>query len=340
MLGVYAPYNFSETTQLAIAVANLGMSFGAETDYLAIGAREQGVHSFWDTAASTDARVDFRSWLARCSHVVWTDVQPDKLGMSMRMGRKNILLLQWHMLSARDEEHLGKFDSVVCPSPAILTAMCRRWPQLKNIVGCSWSPCCPILEPRTSPANSRILLAMNGRSAALIGARVMHASQVMLESEPNLEITVLYTKNWARRSLDAVTELQRSARGRVSVLRKPSVQQRLLSYTAHDWLFWPTAYEGSGHIGLEALYSGLPVISLDVPPVTDFLRQSQSVLVPCEHSPNWLGMPEPSPRTLDLLQGLHSAIHDRKATHSADWDWRAQRHAMFVGFWRRMWDFT
>src|SRR5262245_58412985 len=115
-LGLHAPYFWDDTTQAAIPLMDVAAHAEASTPlWLASQAYSNGIHGVWDNKVLRQKRDDFCSWVLRCRHVLWFDIQRDKLELAKMAGCKNTLILMWHRSNLTDLAAFPEYDNVVCP---------------------------------------------------------------------------------------------------------------------------------------------------------------------------------------------------------------------------------
>jgi glycosyltransferase involved in cell wall biosynthesis len=88
--------------------------------------------------------------------------------------------------------------------------------------------------------------------------------------------------------------------------------QRLLLLSRADLTVWAPRFESLALIGLTSLCMGVPVISWDLRPQNEYLRGwKNSVLVPCESTENWLGVPEVKRGYAEFEESLVATLRDK-----------------------------
>lgn len=335
MIGIVSPYDFSESTAMATTLAGLIKANAVPVSILSHTPCELEADAAWaNHVVSAKKLHNQKDWYAQCSHVVWTSIQPDNVLLAKRAGAKNILLVNWRNLVSTDREHFAKYDSVVCPSRTVFEFIAKKWPS-PNLCWCVWDPLIPLqskLLPRTRPTRLGVLL--DGYSTNKLGPRVFYALQVLLERAPNVEISVVYLKQWRHRTLAALTDLQRVARGRLKTVYKPCRDDRLRLMADSDWLWWATVCENSCHFGLESLALGTPLLAFDMPPLLDVLADGENAkLLPCYLQPNWLGVPEADPLLSPMIEKLSELFTTPNQLISGPWGQLIGRFTACRNFW-------
>ncbi|MEO1147462.1 MAG: MSMEG_0565 family glycosyltransferase [Cyanobacteria bacterium J06638_22] len=94
-------------------------------------------------------------------------------------------------------------------------------------------------------------------------------------------------------------------------------------YRCADVFCFPSTKEGWGLVVLEAIASGLPVITSNQPPFTEFLRPDQAFLVPPESSDR---LANAMIQATDLAQTQPFIHHSQSLLSQYTWEFSAQRH--------------
>lgn len=342
-LGIHAPYTWDVSTHMACVLGDLATVSSLPVSYLSYQAHDQGVHSQWDSRVLSSKRQDFGDWARDCSHLVWFAVHKNKLEIARQLGCHNTLVLLWNRLNPSDLEAIKQFDRVVCPTAASY-ALCYDRSLHRNLSEIPWDSGLP-LESQMRPVDSdrqKVLAVVEGQTARKHGATLFSTIQMLLDAQPQVDLTLCHNRNWSRPALQQLNDLVRHRRDRITVRRKPPRTWRHLAYGQHHWTWLPNLYSNVGFYALESLACNCPVLTYDLPPVTEFVRQAHNGhLIHCQQDSNWLGVPQGKLNARALLSGLEEALEDSKyqeALRQTSWPERENRRSHFKHAWRKLWD--
>ena len=342
-VGIIAPYTWDEPTRLAIAAAEHFIDRGLQVSWLATQWQSAGIHNYWDRRVRPLHRASPAGWLEGRTHVIWFEDHPRWLSSLKRSKVRNIRVVLPHRMVEENWECLPYYHKAVLPCDMGREEVDRigvdyvtsPWDVPVRFVkrGQDWS--------RPAEA-STLLIPLSGRAAAHYGPSLFYALQLLLQQLVGLTVTVVYTRQWKRGPLDALRELQEHCPKRVTVIRKPDYHAQLHAYLAHDWTLWLPSRDSSAIVPLESLAHGSPVISFDVPPVTQFVQDGvHGAILPCQLTGEYF--PEVQFRMETLYQGLHSLLRDRdriflRHMETLDWAEREERRKAFIAVWAELLD--
>jgi hypothetical protein len=342
-VGIYAPYGWDDATYMAGSLYDLASNvFGFNVSYLSVALHEQGVHFLWDASVLNGTKHSFKTWADGCAHITWLHLHPGKLEAAIQMGCKNTLVALPHRLTSGDFPLLSRFNRVVCPTKALYDTLKNKVGH-RNIQYVPWDTHLPIREKEgtRSSGRVRVLVPLDSPTARAIGPLVLHTLRILLDGNPDVEVTILYGKNWPQMALLALHELLDLHENRVKALKKPNHCQRIEEYSNTDWVFCPNIADNSGLAALEGLACGAPAVSFNAAPYNEFLIPFHNAcLAKCDVVENMMGLPQIRPNARELLDTLYEACQNRVVLHNLRrqaWPELEERRRCFQTYWRRQW---
>lgn len=308
-IGFHAPYTWDEATYLACSLSDFLTRSGISVSYLSNQSHEQNVHYRWDNLVTNGKRHDFYSWRQDCSHLVWFDVQRDKVTAARREGRRNILVPLWHRLLPQDLDTMSQYDFVVCTHPALYKQLKRS--VKTNVLLIPWHTCLRLPDQTMSFGGKRFFCPLDSYTTRKIGGLLLSTLQVMLDFDEDVTFTLSYNRSWSREQTAMLGDLIRKDPRRLQIIKRPTYSDRLEAYGRHDWTFIPALRANVGLYALEALAYRRPVLAFDAPPHSSLLKNNiNSCLVPCELSKTWLGASEVVVNSFDLVEQFRRVVED------------------------------
>lgn len=341
-LGIHAPYTWDTSTNMACVLGDLATSLGLPVSYLSYQAHNQNVHEVWDARVKSSKRNSFDAWVTTCSHIVWFAVHKNKLEIARKKGCHNTLVLLWNRLTREDLDMLPYFDTVVCPTAAAYTVAygLRLHRHLYEIPWDSGLPIENQLKP-VEDGRQKVLTIVEGPAARKNGAALLSTIEMLLDSQPTVDLTICHNRSWSRPTQQQLTSLADRHFGRIVVKQKPHRTWRHLAYGHHHWTWLPNLQTNTGFHALESLASNCPVLTFDISPMNEIVRQGYNGhLVYCETDYNWLGVPCGHLNSRAMLAGVEEALEDRKyqeALRQMSWPERADRRDYFKRTWKKLW---
>jgi hypothetical protein len=341
-VGIYAPYDWDETTYAAIRLMQLFSELQREVSYRAYGKgipKGRSLHARWDNEVSWQRRYR-KGWVAQQQFMIWFDVHSELLGHAKRHGVTNILVPMLHRLEFHRLKELRQFDWIACPSRFVLELLGAAG--LENKAGVRWDSAIPEAPVRESP------LGGDGQMRALFlpewpltdewGLMLAYTIRTLLDAEEDVEVTLLQLRQWSKVVNKAMRDLAARHASRFSVLHKPTWHLLSDAYRSHDWAVYLPEKVNLGIRLLEAVAAGLPVVALDSPPVKElFTPRKHGLLIPCEYRKDVLGRCTAIPNSHDMMEGVHRTLGDTENWYryvAADRrEDRLQRAAAFKEIW-------
>lgn len=336
-IGIQAPFTFDVTTYAACGLADLAVRWGLAVSYRAYQAVAAAVHPRWHQHVLHGRRCPLGPWAARCSHLVWFDVQPERL-VEAGAGRQ-LAVVAWHRLRAPELEALQLFDHVICPHRAAYRWVADRG--IHQALCVPWDPGRQPAEDVLHFGGRRLAVIFDGPAGEELGGTVLCLLRLLLESRPQATVTILYSRRWPVQAQPALRDL--GAFGdRVRLERNPDYHARLSSYATHDWVILPATRANYGLYALEARAARRPVLALDVPPYDEIICSGETgLLVPCKIRYNEWGVPEAALNAHAFLEHLqyavdHPELCERARQHPAQG--LRDRRREFERAWQTLWE--
>lgn len=327
---------------MAIGLADLAVRFGLPVSILPTNTHEQPVHRRWDHNV-LGRSTDFRMWAKECSHVVWFDVQRNKLLDTKEKDTKNILVPLWHRLRLSDLEVLPLYDHVVCPHARCEEALSELVDA--NYVTAAWDPGTPLVDNPQRYGGTRLLTVFDPFTTENLGHFMLHTLHTLLDAVPSLRLTLWHDKRWTTAAHKAYGDLM-GAHGqpgcsRICALRKPTDMQRAQAYATHDWVFYPAVKDNAALPLLEGLFAARPGIAFGSLPQVEVIKQGYNgMIVPCEHQVSPLGAHEVLVNRHLLADELHKILADESLYNKlteTNWTELLTRRYQFQRTWKEIW---
>ena len=302
MYGIYCSYGFRDSTDAALSLADhLSNSQVSDLSWFSKDHPIVGVDATWDGNIQHAKTVDCLNWISKQTHIVWFEVDAEKVKKARRLKKRNTLALLWSTIKHADIEHLSLYDNIVVPDRHVQVWL-ERFNAGLPIVVVPWASLAEVIRRPRLSSHCRVLMNLRANTAKLCGPLLLHAMQAVVDSTKHIDLTVVCSQSWDPSTDKAMGELQRN-RPNVQHAYRPSRQARRLLAQQHEWQFWPSVIDSTGIIGLESLASGTPLIGFDVPMVSTVVRPKKSGwLVPCEIKDNSMGVPAAIPSVNHILR--------------------------------------
>ncbi len=344
-IGIHAPYSRQEATHLGLTLATLARSLGYDVSWLSSQAHETNLHPVWDGQVQSGKQRCFKTWCRkhRCGHVLWFDVQPEKLLLAKKQGCQNTLILLWHRLREEDIAQLALFDMIVCPTISVAQAVQLRLSQRHNCqnVRCvPWDTGAEARSGRPSHDETNLFVPLDSRTAMHSGPLILHNLELLLSRRLDVTVTVGYGKTWDRPAYDALQRLQAARPQRVRSLKRRNWVEWREAQSLHHWTLLPNLLCNTGYLALDSLYCGVPVLTFDAAPFADCVQDDRNgVLIPCNLKDNWLGAPTAVFNARVLLDYMDQTLTEtvRRRLIAKDWNELGDRRRQFIGFWESVW---
>ncbi len=336
MYGIYCSYGFRDSTDAALSLADhLANSQVSDLSWFSNSQPVFGVDALWDGAVDHAKTVDCNRWIRDQTHIVWFEVDAEKVKKARRLSKRNTLVVLWASLKHADLEYLPLYDNIVVPDRQVQLWLERFNPSLPIVV-VPWASLTEVLRRPKMSSQCRVVMNLRASTAKLCGPLLLYSMQAVVDSTKHMHLTVVCSQSWDPATDKAMGELQRN-RPNVNHVYRPSRQARRLLAEQHEWQFWPSVVDSTGVIGLESLAAGTPLIGFDVPMVSTVVRPKKSGwLVPCEIKDNTMGVPTAVPSVNHILREFKEITSSRDLLddlRGMPWDDLDQRRLKFQDGW-------
>jgi glycosyltransferase involved in cell wall biosynthesis len=344
MIGIYAPYNYSETTYAAISLAEHAAQMGLNPVYLACDSPHGSrIHPYWDPQVLRNASKSAMKWLRNCDTVVWFQLDVARLLASAKLGKRNILVLGYDNATRELHKHLDRFHTVVCPSRYWARACSEHYGKdLFRSIG--WATAAkPVPKQNLVSADGRIHLhtPLDKDAARSFGNKIICALEYLLSGHSNIWLTVSKAGSWPREVMAAWTNLEKRFGLRSVLDNRRSFLDRMSRYINNDWTLYPACRTDFGLTAIESLGCGTPVISFDIPPLSEVVANgANGCLLPCGVGYDKLDLPRlADPSVHELIEGLEEVVPNlaqlRRVLRCDD-QREVRRQKSFSRSWRRL----
>jgi glycosyltransferase involved in cell wall biosynthesis len=350
MIGILAQYGRNETTIAAIRLADLALAQGHDVRFVSTSIHEKNVHPFWDERVRSGKGSGIYKGMFGCTHVVHFDTQPHLLNQVKLVAENavQIVVPNWHSIADATCEHLKQYNVVVCPSAACHKPL-QNYFAVEGMKGntvpvltwCRWDSGLPPLHRDGSVEDAKLKACFYCNSATDQSSVIWDTINDLLCALETLEITVLHIASWSRGSRLTIRDLCKKHK-RLTVKRAGNVNQQVKIFREHDWVVVPSIKADFGIVVMRALSCGAPVISYDVPPISEMITEGhRGYLIPCEvQSTKYAKYAKPDFKS--FYQTCEKAFSDRRIVmRLQQQDWRMLSHQQtFNDVWLVLWGLT
>lgn len=242
----------------------------------------------------------FKKWLLSKDVVMTIEVfMPELFRFCRKNGVKTIWRPNFEWISpelTRDDFEL--VDFIVTPQTACSEFLQQRF-QLQNVHPVPWITMMPVFAKQPYPGSTRFLFNA-GRGG--IGDRrntrlVIDSFAEVLGEYDDIHLTIK-----TQIDLD-LTPLSRVNPSHYTYVRKnTNYKKNLAYYRQSDFSLAPSKWEGLGFALLESLYNGTPVLTVDAPPMNEWVSHQQTGYLAPAYYPD---LPLPIPYTRQNENGLN-----------------------------------
>jgi hypothetical protein len=314
-VGIFAPYDWDEATYAAIRLAELSRQFGQVPSFRAHGSRmAKGycLHADWDDEVRWDQK-GMKEWISAQRVIVWLDIRKGLVNYAKSQGVKNVFLPLLHRLEYHRLKDMQVFDGVYCPNHVTYDVLEKAG--LKNITYTGWGAGLDY-QKKQSPhamAATRVLVIPEWPMTNEWGMMLAYTLRSLLDAESEVEVTLIQNRQWSKVVNRAMMDLTQHHFSRIHTLRCPTWHTLLHSYEVHDWVLYLPEKVNIGVRLSEVFSQGLPVVSLDLPPIKEFLTHGKSAeLIPCKWKRDAMGRATAVLNTHDVFETVHRTIGDRE----------------------------
>jgi len=290
MIGFVVDYRRSDELWQLLSLAKLLEKTGHDVQIMPTG-RTHRVHQQLD-ARLTRTR-NYGEWVKRCSWVVFSDLPPvEYVAVAREAGARTALLARWAAVGAKDMNHLGELDAVLCSSKCVYQHFADRQ-GMPAVVHMPLDLGMPVIhnENGVDPDRIALLWYLDGSQPFMQDRSFMNIARLIIK-DPRVYITVLYGNQLPPDYLNELLKLQLEADGRLELMRDLPWEKQFLVMAAHDLVLWPAVVENTGVVGMLSATSGTPCLAYDYPVVADVVKDEvNGILLPCELKFSELGVP-------------------------------------------------
>ena len=315
--GFHLYYQREDGAYLCLQLAKYLHNQGYDIDLFPID-KPQLVHPFWDRHLVKPGKGGFNSWLdkAQLTHLIFADPpDPGMVEAAKARGIRTYLTVLWTDIEEDDLAVLPMFDKIICPA-RVTERLLQEGRKLTNLVYLPWDPGVPITRDVRVVDSSRVGLfwPMTGSQSFHQEPDVVPVLEAVLDRHPGAYLTVSYASTIGAKGTALLRKLHAAGSGRVELCKNLSWEKEQLLYGRHDLTVWPSLVESLGLVGLTSVHMGTPVIAFDHPLIGEFVKGDKNgVLVPCELSVNWLGVPYVEADYKSFAETLDATLsNDRK----------------------------
>lgn len=348
MIGIYAPYDLSDTTTMAIGLAALASSLGHSVSYYCAGDKQSNVHDLWDHKVKSEKLRVFSDWAERCDHIVWFNTRHDHVAIAKKKKCINTLVVLHDWVSDGYNTCYVDFEYIMVPSPSVHKYLASIWSPSIKLNTLPWDTCTPIVNKNGLNDSNKIWVYMPLQNTAgqMFGAKLFYALSVVLDKAPKLNLTIAKSKRLTTDAYNALADLQSNFSKRVRVIKTPKQDLRNLTYQQHDWTFYPASCDDVHLPAIQSLYSGTPVVSLAVSNANECVVNGMTgQLIPCKTytDKRWELLLHSDPSVKDLIEGLDTSIANANAFNQLigrPWPFLETRRRNFTDVWKAVWSET
>jgi glycosyltransferase involved in cell wall biosynthesis len=289
-LGIYAPYNLSESTVAAIQLATLAISMDIRVAYLTTGERSNRVHDYWDQRVRSNPRKHIDSWAMHSDRCVWFVPHRRRLdhALQTRTNTSHILVPPWHQLQDKHLEWIHWYDHVACPSPEAEYRIAQTSGHLEYAAfNCPWPSGLThtVRDGVWNPGQVKFFLPIGASTQKEHGGDILKLAEMLLTNHPNAHLTIAPSRTWPRDLKRRIGWLLGMFPSRFYCLPGLSLPERLQSARVHDCVLFLDTQVNLGVEVSQYKAVGLPVVTWEAEPASYMVEHGvNGVLVPCDVS--------------------------------------------------------
>ncbi len=347
-LGIYTPYHRGEVTAAALRLADLASTIPYDVKLLAPGNIEKGIHPYWDNRVISVKKTNIYKWANHCTHLIWFDYHKAHHAKSKLVADKaqQWYITDWHKINRSDYKETWLYDCIVSPAKAIYKQVDQylAGDAFTSTTWCQWDSGLDPIKRRAEPHTNgrvKIYIPLDGDTLDIAGMLVLNVLHSLLESHPQLDVTLDRYKSWNKTIRAYVKKLRADfGEDRFKVAYNTSLIWQTTYLHEHDWTWIPTLRSGFGQNLWRALSCGTPVICYDVEPFSEFIRHGvNGYLIGCDITTNWLGSSMAVPTGTQVIAEISEVINSEKLlSQCRKCDWGLKKHRDdFELFWKNEW---
>jgi hypothetical protein len=341
MIGIYAPYDLTDATAMAISLAEYASTLGYNVSYFCPTTKYVNIHKVWDRKVKTLRDITYIDWLYNCDHLVWFSA-PSWLKANAR----NTLVLTNALASPRYQsaEYRALFDCVVVPSIAMSEFLCDKW-ATSALHPVPWHMQQPFTnKPVRNAGIQDILVPITGLSAKFFGRQLLCILGITLSKYRNVRFTLATYKRLDHSCKEILASMQREFPGRISLQSIGPHDTRADVCRQYDWVLYLPYKDDVFVPAIQALSVGTPVITLAIPPANECVLHEYSGF--CIGSdtiadPYWGAQIVAKPSGQHIVSALGVILNNPEildVAMSQPWGFMDIRKRTFDSVWKTIWD--
>ncbi len=292
-IGIYAPFNRTETSAMAARVASNARREGWHVSWLA-PTRSTPAHCCWDNEVRVADDERLRHWAKNTHARIWFgfDAGRYRAVRAAAVHEYDVLVPIWHSLQPSDLFWGSMFDHVAFATRPMLDKVHNLMSTSKGTHGiCSW-PHGVRTQLRSGPRSGRLdqlsaLMHVDPFTMRHHGSQVLKAAGRLLAEVPTLSRLSLSLDTaldrGERRELD---QLMETYGDRLAAGLRLRNDQMLVQLQRHDWLIHAPVQSTAGLLVTQARALGVPSVAWSVSPLKGIIFEEpgrrDGVLVPCD----------------------------------------------------------
>jgi hypothetical protein len=303
MIYIYSPYRRDETTYTALRVAQAALETTNREVFILPNGPKAGVASpFWDTHVLS--RINLLPAILSATSIVHIGVDPDYINM-IKHYRKTvakkctqILVPLWHSTRLDSVATIQSFfDYCVVPTQAIkktFTQCVYGKTRTKKLIQLPWDTRMPTTKRkgRVKKNAIKVCVVVDSDAVSNSASFILTVLDELLNSHGHLEFTVLHSKSFTPADKQAIKNLLRDFRARLTFRAMPALENIVTDFHNHDWVWLASRKVNFGAFAILATTCGCPVLAWDIAPYNEIITNDETgVLVPCEVKTNWMQAP-------------------------------------------------
>ena len=289
-VGIYAPYNLSETTTAAIRLASSAMSFGHKVKYLVTQERMTGINEYWDGRVISNPRQHVGEWAGHSDRCVWFEPNRRRLeqALSVNSHNRHILAAGWHSLQPDHFDWLHWHDYVVSPFTSIMASLIRssRDRLLLSSHACPWEGGL-VPTPKDSliaKDSVKFVMPLSSHTQKNNEKNITRFAELLLGNHDNAVLTIFPSRSWSRDAKRKLEHLSGLFKERIRVAPPLPPPLRLPALKVNDCVIAADLKVDYGIHLARYMAMGMPVVAWDIQPNNALVDpEINGVLVPCEH---------------------------------------------------------
>lgn len=344
MIGIYAPYDLTDTTTMAIGLAEYATALGYCVSYFCPTTRHVDIHPGWDRKVKIETDILFNDWRKQCDHIAWFHMEQARFAHALARHSRNTLVVTRSTASPEYVWINRYFDSVLVPSIAVYEHLSQRW-QTKDLHPVPWSLQQPLTnKPERTQELVDIYVPMTGSIMRNLSRQLLCAIGITLKRYKHVRFTLAHYSRPERSVKEIIHSMQREFPGRLSLTSVPIHNQRAAMYRNYDWTLY-VPYQDDVYVpALESLSVGTPVIGLTTPPGNECILHEYSgygIQSKTVKDTLWEMPIISQPEVSQLVSALSNVLEEPELLDSISansWAFMNIRKHTFNSVWKTIWE--